>query len=150
MAELRFESVIPSTQKQLFDFHMDFANVRIVTPPFIRTRFVTVPDVMAEGSRITVEVAQLGRWMPWDIRVEKIEADSLLVDVQDGRGPFAAWRHEHRFEARSGRTFLIDTINYTLPFGPRGRIADLFVMQWIQRLVFRYRHRKTAEYFQNR
>lgn len=150
MAILEFVSEIPASQRALFDFHMDFSNVRIVTPPFIKTRFVSVPEEMKAGSRITVEVAQLGRWMPWDIIVERVEEDALLIDVQDGRGPFAAWRHEHRFEVRDSRTFLVDRISYTLPFGMFGTITDILIMQWVQQLVFRYRHRKTIEYFRTR
>lgn len=150
MAELEFVSQIPATQRALFRFHMDFSNVRIVTPPFIKTRFLTVPDTMAAGSRITVEVRQPWGWMPWDILVERVEENTLLIDVQNGRGPFAVWRHEHRFEVRDSATFLVDRISYALPFGPLGRAVDFLFMQWIQRSVFRYRHRKTIEYFRSR
>ncbi|NUN70978.1 MAG: SRPBCC family protein [Bacteroidetes bacterium] len=150
MADLRFESRIPATQQQLFDFHMDFSNVRIVTPPLFATRFVSVPETMEAGSRIVVEVAGPVGWMPWEIRVEQVEPHRLLVDAQDGRGPFRTWRHEHQFITEQSTSLLIDRITYTLPFGILGRIADLLVMQWVQRLVFLYRHRKTIEYFAHR
>jgi ligand-binding SRPBCC domain-containing protein len=150
MTVFEFTSEIPATQRELFEFHMDFANVRVVTPPIIRMRFAQVPAEMKTGSSIVVEINQLGLWMPWEISVEEVIPDRLLVDVQRGRGPFRSWRHEHRFEQRNGSTFLTDHIEYQLPFGPLGDIIDVLFMKFVQQRLFSYRHRKTKEYFQNR
>jgi ligand-binding SRPBCC domain-containing protein len=129
---------------------MDFSNVSIVTPPIIKTRFVTVPNVMKVGSAIVVEVNQLGFWMPWEITVKEIIPYRLLVDEQEGRGPFRSWRHEHRFEVNNGTTVLTDHIEYQLPFGLIGAFVDIVIMRFIQRRIFAYRHKKTKEYFRNR
>ena len=150
MTVLEFTSDIPATQRELFDFHMDFSNVRIVTPPVISTRFSQVPETMTAGSSLVVEINQLGIWMPWEITVKEIIPYRLLVDEQEGKGPFQRWRHEHRFEEYGSISRLTDRIEYALPFGVFGKIADAVVMRFIQQRIFAYRHKKTIEYFQQR
>jgi ligand-binding SRPBCC domain-containing protein len=147
MTTLELISRVPTDQKSLFEFHTDFRNVQIVTPPFISLRFLSLPDRMEEGSRMTVEIWQVYRWMPWDVCVEVFVPHSLMVDVQSGRGPFNSWRHEHHCLERSDGVYLMDRIQYQLPFGSLGRFVDLIIVRSIQRLLFLYRHKKTIEYF---
>lgn len=97
---------------------------------------------------MTVEIFQGIRWMPWDVTVEKLIPDSILVDVQSGRGPFQYWKHEHIIIEKDGSVFLTDRIHYQLPFGSIGRFADLLFFRKIQFMLFSYRHKKTIEYFQ--
>jgi ligand-binding SRPBCC domain-containing protein len=147
MTTLEFISRIPTDQRSLFEFHTDFRNVQIVTPPFIIMRFTAVPDRMAEGSRMTVEIRQIFRWMPWDVNVEVFVPHSLMVDVQSGRGPFNKWRHEHHCIERSDGVYLLDRVQYQLPFGVIGKLFDLILFRTVQKLLFSYRHKKTREYF---
>ncbi len=98
---------------------------------------------------MTVEIRQFGHWIPWDVTVEKLEPDSLMVDVQSGRGPFKFWKHEHHFIEKDNAVFLMDRLSYQLPFGLLGTIIDLIIFRWIQKMLFSYRHKKTREYFLN-
>ncbi len=147
MAVLEFSTEINATQKELFDFHTNFKNVAIVTPPVFEVRFVMIPDSMAEGSEMTVEIKQFGFWIPWDVKVKELIPNSLLVDYQSGRGPFKSWKHKHLFTIRNSRTVLTDRIEYQLPFGILGLLVDIILMRFIQKMVFAYRHKKTKEYF---
>ena len=46
------------------------------------------------------------------------------------RGPFPAWRHEHRFaELPDGRTRLTDHVEYRLPAGALGRAANALLVR---------------------
>ena len=64
-------------------------------------------------------------------------------------GPFARWRHEHRFqetldEGRS-KVWATDTVDYKPPLGPLGLLADrLFVRRMVNRL-FEHRHNVMRE-----
>ena len=52
------------------------------------------------------------------------------------RGPFPAWRHEHRFaELPDGRTRLTDHVEYRLPAGALGRAANALV---VRRILLRH------------
>lgn len=144
---IEFSCVIDTTTKELFGFHTDFKNVVIVTPPIIKTRFISVPEKMEVGNTIIVEVNQFGFWMPWEILIEKLEPYSLMIDRQSGKGPFKMWRHEHIFKEHNGKSIMVDRISYQLPFGVVGKVIDILFMRFIQNLVFKYRHKKTKEYF---
>lgn len=144
---LEFRTELNTASKEVFDFHCNFRNVTIVTPPIITLRFLVIPEKMEVGSKITVEIKQLWFWIPWEITVEKLEPNFLMIDYQSGKGPFKFWRHEHIFQENNGKTILIDRIEYLLPFGIAGFIFDRLIMRIIQRRVFVYRHKKTKEYF---
>ncbi len=147
MTTLEFTTHIPATPKQLFEFHLDITNVRIITPPFIRIRFASKPDIIRQGSCITVEIKQFGIWLPWEITIEQLHENSSMTDRQTGKGPFSYWKHEHLFSPSGTGTLLTDRLSYQLPFGRIGKIFDALLFRHVQRWIFRYRHKKTAEYF---
>ncbi|GGK92016.1 ligand-binding SRPBCC domain-containing protein [Curtobacterium luteum] len=63
------------------------------------------------------------------------EAPHRFVDEQV-RGPFARFRHEHRFERAGTGTRMLDDVVVTAPFGPLGRLAEVVVLgRYLQRLL---------------
>jgi len=86
--------------------------------------------------------------VPWDAEITDFEWDDHFCDVQR-RGPFAYWKHCHRLEpqvrgALPG-TLLADHVEYELPLGPLGDLANnLFVKRQMQ-AIFEYRQKLTAE-----
>ncbi|MGH2688228.1 MAG: SRPBCC family protein [Actinomycetota bacterium] len=61
-----------------------------------------------------------------------------FVDEQV-RGPFARWRHEHRFEDLGGATRVTDVVDYEVPLGPLGRLFDALVLnRYLTGLLERY------------
>jgi ligand-binding SRPBCC domain-containing protein len=79
----------------------------------------------------------------WQTEITAWEPPDRFVDEQK-RGPYRAWIHEHRFEARDGGTRMIDTVRYTVPGGKL--IEKLFVARGIKR-IFEYRRLKLEELF---
>jgi uncharacterized protein len=66
------------------------------------------------------------------------------VDEQES-GPFAAWVHEHLFEdAPPGRSFVVDRIDYTIPFGTLGELAAGALTRRRLDRLFRFRGAITA------
>lgn len=147
MTTLEFTTEIDADIASVFAFHTVVRNVRTVTPSFLPLRFPDAPERLSEGARMTVELFTLVRWSPWDVRVETLRAPELLIDAQDGRGPFAVWRHEHRFRASNGRTVMTDRIMYALPFGVLGRFLDALIVKRMNIALFRYRHRLMLHHF---
>ena len=81
--------------------------------------------------------------MRWETIITVHQPLHLFVDEQ-GKGPFAYWRHEHYFDPLpDGATRLRDVIEYQPPFGILGRLADhLFIRRQLVAL-FAYRHEVT-------
>jgi ligand-binding SRPBCC domain-containing protein len=68
----------------------------------------------------------------------------MFRDIQI-KGPFALWRHTHRFEPDGASAcYLEDRVEYALPMGALGAmVAGRFVRRKLDRL-FAYRHEVTA------
>ena len=75
--------------------------------------------------------------LPWrmTVRITALEPLESFVDEQV-RGPFAWYRHEHRYEAVEGGTRMIDHVGFGSPFGPLGRLAERIVIaRHVEKLI---------------
>ncbi|MFD6053026.1 hypothetical protein [Agromyces sp. NPDC060279] len=72
-------------------------------------------------------------------RIDALERPSRFVDEQL-RGPFALFRHEHRFEPLDGGTLMRDHVVFR---GPLGRLAEPVLRRHLLRL-FEERNRHVA------
>jgi len=84
----------------------------------------------------------------WLARITEFEWNDHFCDIQV-KGPFATWRHCHRIatETRDGvaGTAITDDLEYSLPLGPLGLIAnELFVARQMK-ATFAYRQKKLEE-----
>jgi ligand-binding SRPBCC domain-containing protein len=50
-------------------------------------------------------------------------------------GPFAAFRHEHRFHEDGAGTLMTDTVELRMGLGPIGPLADVFATAYLRRLL---------------
>jgi len=56
--------------------------------------------------------------------------------VEQVRGPFTTFHHEHRFEATESGSVMIDRIRFDAPFGLIGRAVEKLVLaRYMQRLI---------------
>jgi ligand-binding SRPBCC domain-containing protein len=101
------------------------------------------------GQRVTWQARHFGiRWRMTS-RVTQFQRPALFVDEQVS-GPFAAFRHEHRFHAEPrvfGRgagdgdgTRLVDLVEFRAPLGPVGRLAEILALRWYVRHLIELRN----------
>jgi ligand-binding SRPBCC domain-containing protein len=91
--------------------------------------------VLQLGDEVTFRARHLG--VPWRLtaRVTELTHPSRFVDEQV-RGPFRAFRHEHRFDAAGASTVMRDTFAFRLPGGPAGAAAArLIAAPYLRRLL---------------
>lgn len=87
------------------------------------------------GQQVTWQARHFGIWWRMTSKIVDYDRPWRFVD-QMQRGPFAVWRHEHRFEQHPTGTHMVDIAQYRLPFGPLGQVADLlFVRRYLRRLL---------------
>lgn len=87
------------------------------------------------GQQVTWQARHFGIQWRMTSKIVDYERPRRFVD-QMQCGPFAAWRHEHRFEQHPTGTQVVDIAQYCLPFGPLGRVADLlFIRRYLRRLL---------------
>jgi ligand-binding SRPBCC domain-containing protein len=82
--------------------------------------------------------------LPWDALIEDFRWLEGFCDVQV-RGPFKYWRHCHTVNAENGGTHLRDAVEYELPLGFLGSIANVIFVRRQLEATFQFRQRRTLE-----
>lgn len=92
------------------------------------------------GEAVTFQARHFGLTWRLTARVTAWDPPRSFVDEQEA-GPFARWRHEHRFAADgSGGTVMTDLVEYAAPGGPLGRLADATLLRWYLPRLLRRRN----------
>src|SRR4051794_27140246 len=147
MSERSFvaRSQIPVPASELLAWHRRPGAFARLTPPWMDVRVLDGDGGTAAGDwkRLRVGAGPIG--FTWTIVHQAGTEGAAFIDVQD-RGPFQAWRHEHRFLPNGPEASVLeDRIAYRLPLGALGSlVADRSVDRRLDDL-FRFRHRRTRE-----
>lgn len=113
-----------------------------------------IPAIPAgDGTDVTLSFRPLPIFplrLRWVARIEDFRWNEGFCDRQL-TGPFRYWRQCHIMRAapspKTGEpgTILEDQIEYELPLGALGRLADGLIVRRQIAGLFRYRHKRTAE-----
>lgn len=159
MPTLRFESVVNQSIDRVWAAFQDVDGLLpALTPPsqglVIESAGPLPPRV---GTVIELSVkGPIGR-MRWTATYTALEPpratvtgiEARFVDEQT-KGPFKSWRHSHEFEAASDTTTrCIDVVDYVVPLGVLGSVADLVFVRRQLNAMFAERHRRMATWFGN-
>ena len=84
--------------------------------------------------------------MNWTTEITHVQEPHYFVDEQRF-GPYALWHHQHHFKEVDGGIEMTDEVNYAIPLGLLGRIANwLFVEREVNR-IFNHRFSVLEKYF---
>ena len=141
---------IKCSVERAFDFHKDTNNLKLITPPGISVKILSIELPLKLGSEIVLNVTQFGLIRnKWHIKLTEFVENKLITDTQI-KGPFAVWKHKHIFEDKGETTLMTDQIEFKLPFGILGDIAySVFVARLI-RNQFEYRQKVTKKILESR
>ena len=149
MTDLVFERSVevPCPVERLYRWHEEPQAFQRLMPPGEPVRVLRHDGEIRDGARAVLLVGVWPLRFRWELEHRNYEAGRRFCDVQLS-GPFAAYRHDHLFEATGDHASrLTDRITYRLPGGALGRVLG----GWITRLkfsrLFAYRHRVTREAF---
>ena len=156
MPTLTFETLVPAPLARVWAFHDDVTRaLPALSPPAARVKILSADVPVRPGSRIAFTArGPLGFPVRWVARIVEHQppdapdgAAARFVDEQES-GPFASWRHEHRFERiGADSTRLTDRVAYRVGFGPLGAIADALLVRRHVVAMFRHRHAVLAGMF---
>ncbi|MCC5954396.1 MAG: SRPBCC family protein [Acidimicrobiia bacterium] len=147
MPHLELSTTIASPPEVCFDLSLD---VDLHTQS-TGAREVIIGGVrsgrMALDDEVTWKAWHFGIPFTMTSRISEYERPTHFVDEQT-RGPFASWRHEHRFERRESGTLMIDIVDYRSPLGPIGSLVDRLRLERYMRDLLQRRNeflRQAAE-----
>jgi len=138
---LKRETLLPTTLDNAWDFFSSPLNLSKITPP--EMNFVVTSEYedgkMYPGMIITYKVSPLfGIKMNWMTEITHVKEKEYFVDEQRF-GPYAMWHHQHHFKEVTGGVLMTDLLNYAIPYGFIGRIANSVIVADKIRKVFDYR-----------
>ena len=148
--------------------HVRLEDLRLVPPPPAKLKVVVESGATSEtvvksganpatiagkGSEIVISF-RLVPFLPirgrWVAEILEYEPPSYFIDHQRS-GPMRSWHHRHSFrsEVRNGSdgTIVRDEVDYELPFGILGRMADSLVVESMMRRTFATRQSQLTAFF---
>lgn len=142
--QFRHTSDFDCPVERLFGYHEQAGAISRLIPPWENITVAQSNDSLDVGSMVKIQ-SKLGP-VTQNILAKHTEyrPNELFVD-QMLSGPFATWKHEHRFESLGdARSKLTDSIEYQLPMAPMSNLLGGWVENKLQ-AMFRFRHRITAD-----
>lgn len=91
--------------------------------------------LMNLGDSVTWRAKHLGIYQNLTSKITEMNYPNYFVDEMV-KGAFKSFYHRHDFIDKDGATLMIDTFDYTSPFGIIGRFADwLFLENYMRRFL---------------
>lgn len=168
MSQFVMEAWIPVPISRVFAFFSDPQNLPRLMPSQLHAKIedmqLVAPldsgvvqsggnpvETAGPGSLITISFRAVP-FLPlrslWVARIEEFVPGSYFRDTQQ-KGPMKSWSHTHQFisELREGvpGTLVRDLIDFQLPFGMLGRLADILFVRALMKMTFRSRQRSLAK-----
>ena len=130
--------------ERVFHFHDDTRNLLKITPPNIH---VTIESMGSPGRgyEVILKVRQFLLFvMRWHVRITEYQPPILMVDEQIS-GPFRSWKQTRNLREVDGGTELTDVVEYEVPFGILGRLANTIAIRSQIENMFSYRQAATKK-----
>lgn len=138
---------IGASPAEVFQFFSEPRNLARITPPSLGFKIHGDPPAqMRKGARIEYRIKWMGLSLPWVSRITDWRPGLGFQDAQE-KGPYRRWVHTHSFEENAGGVTMRDTVEYALPLGVLGRVANALVVRRQLDEIFDYRYRAIQEVF---
>ncbi|HEX4923160.1 MAG TPA: hypothetical protein VFV50_03705 [Bdellovibrionales bacterium] len=149
MAVAEFSSVISLSPQEVFQFlFLDGAWERGLPPEFNAERLEDGP--FREGTVIRWRIGWKGFQYNWSVIVDAIRAPEY-VEVRQQLGIFNSWALSQTLEDHgAGSTLLKDRVEYQMPLGLLGRLADDLIVRRETMRLLESRHEKIRELAERR
>jgi ligand-binding SRPBCC domain-containing protein len=138
---LKRTQVLPITLAEAWDFFSSPKNLAKITPSHMKFKilYISGGQRMYAGQLIRYKINVLPNIpVGWTTEITQVNEPYHFVDTQVS-GPYSLWHHQHFFREVPGGVEMIDEVNYAIPFGPIGWLANaLFVEREVNR-IFDYR-----------
>ena len=147
---LKYETFIPTTLDKAWVFFTSPLNLAKITPPdmnFVVTSEYKESDKVYPGMIITYFISPLfGIKLRWMTEITHLNEKEYFVDEQRF-GPYALWHHQHHFKQVEGGIMMTDIVNYAIPFGVLGRMANTLFVKKKLKEVFSFREEAIVRLF---
>ena len=146
----RLETIqnLPISKSQAWDFLSNPKNLKRITPDYMGFKIINgVADKMYAGQIIQYIVTPvMGIPTKWVTEITHVDDGNYFVDEQRF-GPYSLWHHKHFIKAIKNGVEMKDIIDYKIPLGIIGRIAQPILVAPKLKEIFEYRKNALIELF---
>lgn len=146
---LKRAQILPISLEEAWDFFSSPSNLSKITPDEMgfEIQYISGGNKTYAGQIIQYKVKILGGIkVNWVTEITHVYEPTYFVDEQRF-GPYALWHHQHHFKKVGNGVEMIDEVNYAIPLGILGRLANwLFVGRQVS-AIFDHRYQVLEAYF---
>lgn len=129
--------------EEAWSFFSSPKNLKDITPPHMKfeIRYISGGNKMYPGQIINYKLYPVpGVPASWTTEITHVKEPYFFVDEQKA-GPYTLWHHQHFFKEVAEGVEMTDIVNYAIPFGILGKMANwLFVEKQVNG-IFDYRYK---------
>jgi ribosome-associated toxin RatA of RatAB toxin-antitoxin module len=147
MAHVQFSSVIPVSKDDLFDFLSDYRKRPRIMPTDIQLELTSMPVELKTGAHYDFKMTRFGFSYAFPVDIEFCEPKTKIIEKATSSF-FEEFTNTILFEEHSKDSTLLTTIiDYKMPYGVLGTLADdLFVRSDLARIL-QFNHKKVKSFF---
>jgi ligand-binding SRPBCC domain-containing protein len=140
--------LLPITIDKAWAFLSDAKNLKKITPDYMGFNIIEKEDTKMYAGQIIQYIVTpiLGIPTKWVTEITHVKDKSYFVDEQRF-GPYSLWHHKHFIKEVDGGVEMLDIIDYKIPFGLIGRIANPILVKPKLNEIFDYRKQKLIDLF---
>jgi len=146
---LRRKQFLPIGLQDAWSFFSRAENLARITPDYMKFKIV---HASGDGNMFPGQIIRYRLYLfplvpwQWTTEITSVDEPYSFVDEQLS-GPYAFWQHRHNFAKVDGGVEMSDEVNYAVPFGFIGRIANRLLIRRQLNRIFDYRHDVLAKIF---
>lgn len=146
----RLETIqkLPISINDAWQFLSDPKNLKRITPDYMGFKIVKgAESSMYAGQIIEYVVTPLfGVSTTWVTEITHVKEPEYFVDEQRF-GPYALWHHKHFIKPIENGVEMVDIVDYKIPFGFLGQLAQPLVVSPKLKEIFEYRREALIKLF---
>lgn len=146
----RLETIqkLPISINDAWQFLSDPKNLKRITPNYMGFKIVKgAESSMYAGQIIEYVVTPLfGISTTWVTEITHVKEPEYFVDEQRF-GPYALWHHKHFIKPIENGVEMVDIVDYKIPFGFLGQLAQPLVVSPKLKEIFEYRREALIKLF---
>ena len=143
--------ILHTTLTNAWTFFSSADNLRLITPVSMNFKILYKSGLneLYPGQLIQYKVNVLaGLRADWLSEITHVRKPYYFVDEQRS-GPYRLWQHQHCFKQVHEGIELTDEVNYAIPLGLIGRLANVLFVERALNAIFDYRFKALKELFKD-
>tara|TARA_S200000501_G_scaffold377579_1_gene436501 strand:+ start:2757 stop:3224 length:468 start_codon:yes stop_codon:yes gene_type:complete len=146
----RLETIqkLPISILEAWKFLSDPKNLKQITPNYMGFKIVKGAESSMYAGQIIEYVVTplLGIPTTWVTEITHVKEPEYFVDEQRF-GPYALWHHKHFIKPIKNGVEMVDLVDYKIPFGFLGRLAQPLVVYPKLKEIFEFRREALTKLF---